>query len=170
MSLWCNFQNGAILQWMCSRSLSSPALHSWFLLCTNFNRPQANGVCQWGKSSCIIFILLPLHCVRCIMIHLKDKFCIFFRGKHHRHSHVCRTRHFQETKTISFCWRTKREEKASLSWTMMVASLHRTVFLVSLSLAIHCHVTGEEINDNNVTLWSPFLKQWLCCCDDSHWK
>lgn len=35
---------------------------------------------------------------------------------------------------------------------MMVASLHRNVLSVSLSLAIYCHVIGEEINDNNVTL------------------
>lgn len=35
---------------------------------------------------------------------------------------------------------------------MMVASLHRTVLSVTLSLAIYSHVIGEEINDKNVTL------------------
>lgn len=34
----------------------------------------------------------------------------------------------------------------------MVASLHGAVLLVSLSLASYCHVIGEEISDNNVTL------------------
>lgn len=35
---------------------------------------------------------------------------------------------------------------------MTLASLLTNAHPVSLSLAIYCHVIGEEINDNNVTL------------------
>lgn len=78
-----------------------------------------------------MFILLPLHHGRCIMIPYKDKSCIF-------------------AKTIRFCGGNTR--KRATPTNMLVPSLHRFVLSVSLSPAIYCHVIGEEINDNNVTL------------------
>lgn len=41
------------------------------------------------------------------------------------------------------------------------------VLLVSLSLDMYCHVIVEEIDNNNVTLQSPFRMQRLSRHDDS---